>query len=200
MTAPTPPALNAPARRRDAQGSRRALLEAARSLFTERGFDRTTIRDIGDRAGLDPTLIARYFGSKAALYLQILRTDFAAVDQHALGDLLQPDRMAELLARVGRNGPGPIIGSALRSDADPAVRDEAQAALSERIVDPLEHRLTASGVPDARLRAEIVAAAFIGVAVSRHTGSLPMMSGASTEQITELLVRAFGELAAAPPE
>ncbi|MFE2696343.1 TetR family transcriptional regulator [Streptomyces mirabilis] len=28
------------------------------------GFDRTTIRDISERAGVDPALIARYFGSK----------------------------------------------------------------------------------------------------------------------------------------
>ncbi|MFD9659211.1 helix-turn-helix domain-containing protein [Streptomyces mirabilis] len=75
----------APGRRRDAAGSRELLPEsrgppsrrdrhetlrcrAPRSLratlFAERGFDRTTIRDIGERAGVDPALIARYFGSK----------------------------------------------------------------------------------------------------------------------------------------
>jgi AcrR family transcriptional regulator len=34
-------------------------LTAAKDLFDERGFQRTTTRDIGERAGLDPTLISR---------------------------------------------------------------------------------------------------------------------------------------------
>jgi AcrR family transcriptional regulator len=47
---------------RDAAASKQALLEAARSLFGQRGFKSTTIRDIGERAGVDAALIARYFG------------------------------------------------------------------------------------------------------------------------------------------
>ena len=78
----------APARRRNAADSRQALLAAAQELFAERGFERSTIRDIGDRAGLDPTLIARYFGNKAALYLAALRSDFDAEDD-AVPDLLR---------------------------------------------------------------------------------------------------------------
>jgi len=68
----------APVRRRNAADSRQRLLDAARKLFAERGYERSTIRDIGEQAGLDSTLIARYFGSKAALYLEAMRTDFAA--------------------------------------------------------------------------------------------------------------------------
>src|SRR5690349_9227322 len=114
MTTPRDPA--ATPRRRDAAGSRQALLDAARTLFNERGFDRTTIRDIGELAGLDPTLIARYFGSKSGLYLAILRTDFAAEESDAPRDLFDRDRMIELLDRVQRRGPGPVISSALRAD------------------------------------------------------------------------------------
>src|SRR5438128_1007205 len=56
----------------DAQASREALLAAARALFEARGFDATTVRDIGDRANVDPALIARYFGGKEGLYLAAL--------------------------------------------------------------------------------------------------------------------------------
>ena len=52
-------------RRRDAAANRARLLTAASKLFSERGFDRTTSRDIGELADIDPTTIARYFGGKA---------------------------------------------------------------------------------------------------------------------------------------
>ena len=181
-------------RRRDSAGSRRALLDAARTLFNERGFDRTTIRDIGELAGLDPTLIARYFGSKSGLYLAILRTDFAAEESDSPRDLFDPERMIELLDRVRRRGPGPVISSALRSDGDPSVHDEALAAFTVRLVDPLVRRLESGGVTDPRLRAELIAAAFVGVAVGRHADAFPTLSAAPAEQITALLLDSLGRL------
>jgi len=190
-------------RRRDSAGSRQALLAAARTLFNDRGFDRTTIRDIGELAGLDPTLIARYFGSKSGLYLAILRTDFAAEEAESPRDLFDPDRMIELLDRVRRRGPGPVISSALRSDGDPSVHDEALVAFTERLIDPLVRRLDSGplesgGVPDARLRAELVAAAFVGVAVGRHADAFPTLSDAPAEQIAALLLDSLGRLGDAP--
>ena len=201
MTSPKDPA--AAPRRRDAAGSRQALLDAARTLFNERGFDRTTIRDIGELAGLDPTLIARYFGSKSGLYLAILRTDFAAEESDSPRDLFDPERMIELLDRVQRRGPGPVISSALRADGDPSVHDEALAAFTERLVDPLVARLESGslesgGVTDPRLRAELVAAAFVGVAVGRHADAFPALSGAPAEQGAALLLDSLGRLGDAP--
>jgi len=185
-------------RRRDAAGSRQALLVAARTLFHERGFDRTTIRDIGELAGLDPTLIARYFGSKSGLYLAILRTDFAAEEAESPRDLFDRERMIELLDRVQRRGPGPVVASALRADGDPSVHDEALAAFTERLVDPLVRRLESGGVSESRLRAELVAAAFVGVAVGRHADAFPALSGAPAEQVAALLLDSLGRLGDAP--
>jgi len=204
----TPQGAPAAPRRRDSAGSRKALLDAARTLFNERGFDRTTVRDIGELAGLDPTLIARYFGSKSGLYLAILRTDFAAEESDSPRDLFDPERMIELLDRVQRRGPGPVISSALRADGDPSVHDEALEAFTERLVDPLVRRLESGslesgslesgGLTDPRLRAELVAAAFVGVAVGRHADAFPMLSGAPAEQIAALLLDSLGRLGDAP--
>jgi AcrR family transcriptional regulator len=176
-------------RRRNSGESRQALLAAAKDLFDERGFQRATTRDIGDRAGLDPTLIARYFGSKAALYLATMRSEFAA--DGSPGDLLTAGRMTELLDRVGDRGAGPIFDAALRRHPDAAVDEEARALLAQRVVTPLTATLAARGLDDAGLLAEIVGAAFIGVAVGRHTGAFPSLSAASAEQVAELLGRAF---------
>jgi len=185
----------APVRRRNAADSRQRLLDAARKLFAERGYERSTIRDIGELAGLDSTLIARYFGSKAALYLEAMRTDFAAEEPGALPDLLKPGRMAELLERVGRRGPGPIFDVALQRLLDPTLDKQARTMLAERVVDPLDRRLSGDGVPEARLRAEIITAALIGVAVSRYRGALPTLSAATPDDVAELLLNVLSGLA-----
>ncbi|MET0862998.1 MAG: TetR family transcriptional regulator [Nakamurella sp.] len=184
-------------RRRDSAQSRQALLMAAKDLFDERGFQRTTTRDIGDRAGLDPTLITRYFGSKAALYLATMRSEFAA---DTPGDLLSAGRMTELLDRVGTRGAGPIFDAALRRHPDAAVDAEARALLRQRVVGPLEAVAVEREVAEAGLLAEIVSAAFIGVAVGRFSGSFPALSAASSERIAELLGRSFSELLDPPAE
>jgi AcrR family transcriptional regulator len=189
----------APRRRRNAADSRQALLEAARELFAERGFDRSTTRDIGERAGLDPTLITRYFGSKAALYLATLRTDFAAEEPGALRDLLEPDRMPMLLDRIDRRGTGPIYDAALRPHSDPVVDAEARALLTERFIEPLERRLGSDcAVQDARLRAELITAAFIGVAVGRSSGAFAALTAAPSADVAALLAHALGDLRCGP--
>ena len=58
----------APPRRRDAQATRTALLEAAKAQFAALGYDSATLRDIAAAAGADVALIKRYFGGKAALF------------------------------------------------------------------------------------------------------------------------------------
>lgn len=50
-------------------------MQAAGELLAERGFERTTVRDIGERSGVDQALIARYFGGKAQLFIAVLRAE-----------------------------------------------------------------------------------------------------------------------------
>src|SRR5436190_21230125 len=60
------------ARKRDAAATQQALLDAAAKLFAERGFDRTTVRDIAGQAGVNQALLFRYFGSKEALFEAVI--------------------------------------------------------------------------------------------------------------------------------
>ncbi|MFW0792277.1 TetR family transcriptional regulator [Gordonia sp. CPCC 205515] len=55
--------------------ARTAILTSARELFAERGFERTTMRAIAARAGVDPALIHHYFGNKDALTVEALRPE-----------------------------------------------------------------------------------------------------------------------------
>jgi TetR/AcrR family transcriptional regulator len=59
-------------RRRDAQASQRAILDAAEELFSRRGYDRASLAEIGRRAGVSAALPAYFFGGKASLYAAVL--------------------------------------------------------------------------------------------------------------------------------
>ena len=108
-------------RPRDAAASRRALLDAAGALFHARGYDGTTVREIGERAGIDPALIARYFGGKEGLYLAVL----AEEDPHADEQLDPRTFVAEVLHHWDDRHrrwcvePGPLDVRVARSAGDP---------------------------------------------------------------------------------
>ncbi|MBG6226667.1 AcrR family transcriptional regulator [Arthrobacter sp. CAN_A2] len=55
-------------RRKGTSDSRQQILDAARSLFAEHGYQRTTVRMIAERAGVDPSLAIYFFGSKEQLF------------------------------------------------------------------------------------------------------------------------------------
>lgn len=52
------------------------ILDAAEALFAAQGFDATTIKQIGARAGANPALIYYYFQSKDGVYREVLRRLF----------------------------------------------------------------------------------------------------------------------------
>jgi AcrR family transcriptional regulator len=55
------------------------LLEAARALFGEQGYDATSIAEIGLRAGIAKSVLYHHFGSKGALYRAVLEEDGRAL-------------------------------------------------------------------------------------------------------------------------
>jgi AcrR family transcriptional regulator len=63
-------------RRRDASRSRQAILDAAERLFATRGYDSTTMAEIGSAAGLSVGAPAYFFRSKEELYRAVLGRAF----------------------------------------------------------------------------------------------------------------------------
>ncbi|HLW95614.1 MAG TPA: TetR/AcrR family transcriptional regulator [Solirubrobacteraceae bacterium] len=59
-------------RRRDAEASRAAILDAAEDLFSQRGYERATLSEIGRRAGVSSGLPTYFFGGKDSLYRAVL--------------------------------------------------------------------------------------------------------------------------------
>jgi AcrR family transcriptional regulator len=178
-------------RRRSAADSRERLVSAAGELFSERGYDRTTVREIGVRAGVDPALIARYFGSKAELYLEALRRDGQPANIEPL-DLTDPAAIASLLDRVQPRGASPTMYAAVRPHDDPALQHAAMDLLNRRFVGPTRDR--AAALDHADLRAEIVAAALAGIVLSRTSGAFATLSGSSSQEVGRLVAQLLAGL------
>jgi AcrR family transcriptional regulator len=69
--------------------TRSRILEAAGRLFSDRGYERTTAREICELARVNPAAVNYHFGGKRRLYLDVIReTDRRVVDREALKQLL----------------------------------------------------------------------------------------------------------------
>jgi len=87
-------------------------VSAASELFAERGFHGTTVRDIAERAGANVAAGNYHYGSKKALYLEVLRAQFAAVRAAlARGGVTRPRRE---LSRLGRRELEALLRSRLQ--------------------------------------------------------------------------------------
>ncbi|MGI3002046.1 TetR/AcrR family transcriptional regulator [Shewanella algae] len=60
-------------------GARDALIEAARSCFTVKGYEGVSTRELARKAGVDAAMIRYYFGSKAGLFEAMVRDTIAPV-------------------------------------------------------------------------------------------------------------------------
>jgi AcrR family transcriptional regulator len=158
------------------------LLDAAHELFDERGYDRATTRDIGERASVDPALIARYFGSKEGLYIatmaeEPLGSSAAALDfePHAL--------VALMLERWDERGHSPVSRAMASPTLSDDVRDQIHSVVGRRVVEPLASELTTRGVDAPKLRAELLVAFTLGIAVTRSNRTLTALASASADEI-----------------
>ncbi|MEV5388496.1 TetR family transcriptional regulator [Streptomyces sp. NPDC052721] len=179
-----------PARRRDSARSKELLVRAAGELLAERGFERTTVRDIGERAGVDQALIARYFGSKAQLFIAVLR---AEKGDDAPLDLFDTERVRELFERIEQRGPGPIFQAAVQRPRDPAIESTAREELRVRMVAPLKEIFAGQGLDRAQLRAEVATAAFIGVLMGRSAGAFAELAAADPQELLPLVQRLLSQ-------
>ena len=129
----------------DAQASRDALLHAGGALFDERGYEATTVREIGERAGVDAALIARYFGGKEGLYL-------ASLQRQEGRTAIPPDparALEHMLTQAGPRGSGPVGLAMVSPTLSDAMRDQVREIVDRHLVEPLASELAANGARDA---------------------------------------------------
>jgi AcrR family transcriptional regulator len=168
----------------DAEASRAALLAAAREVFDEVGYERATTREIGERAGVDPALIARYFDCKEGLFL-------AAIASGPIGDeeidLAPRALLASLLGRWDERGHSPVSRALASPQLTADVRESVRGVVEEHLTRPLAAVQRERGAAEPELRAELLVALAVGVAMTRANGTLEAVAAAPREQLVELL-------------
>lgn len=87
----------APKQQRDPEATRAALLEAAETLFLEKGFGNTSLSEIGRQAGITKSLIHHYFGSKEGLWSEVKTRRFMQYAQEQMNMINRAQPTAELL-------------------------------------------------------------------------------------------------------
>ncbi len=79
------------------------LLDAAEKFFCEKGFDRTSVRDLTRAAGCNVAAVNYYFGGKDKLYIQMFRRQLGRMMQgqrEVISQVLaKPDTVLEDLLR-----------------------------------------------------------------------------------------------------
>ncbi|HEY6789108.1 MAG TPA: TetR family transcriptional regulator [Trebonia sp.] len=185
-------------RPRDAAASKDALLQAAQALFGQQGLEGTTIREIGERAGVDAALIARYFGSKADLYIAAV----AAEDADGVPSQYEGlEQMADVMvALADQRGPGSVVQAIVRSDTSAEIRDAALDHVARRLVGPLVANMRAQGVDRPQLRAQVAVSALHGITLARSLGWFEEIRSVPRDELVALIVDALGAITGDGPE
>jgi AcrR family transcriptional regulator len=155
------------ARRRSDQ-TRAAILAAARRRFAADGFERTTIRAIAADAGIDPSMVMRYYGSKDGLFsaaadLDLQLPDLAAVPREQLGETL----VRHWVERWEGGSSDELLIVVFRS----AITNEAAAERLRTVFGAQVAKAIATIVDDraeAATRAGLVSTQMLGLALCRY--------------------------------
>ncbi|MGH3712797.1 MAG: TetR family transcriptional regulator [Micromonosporaceae bacterium] len=164
--------------------TREAILAAARDAFAEQGFDRSSIRGIATRAGVDPALVHHYFGNKDQLFLAAMESPLdpgeligeilAGADRDNLGE-----RLVRTFLRVWDSPAGKPAAAMIRTMVS---REWSTRLLREFLLSQILRRVAAARiVTEPEVRFPLVASQMIGMVMMRYILKVEPLASASHE-------------------
>jgi AcrR family transcriptional regulator len=178
-------------RRAGSPDTRAEILEAARRQFAAHGYDRATMRAIAGEAGVDPSLIHHYFGTKGQLFAASIDMPKQAANAVRAIRSEDPDQLGRRLAETffmiweqeeARTSLLGILRSATGGE------DQAAAAFRQYLSSVLLESIAPKiGRERGRLRAVLMASHLVGIAMTRYVVRVEPVASASIEQIVDLV-------------
>ncbi|MGZ6792003.1 MAG: TetR family transcriptional regulator [Mycobacteriales bacterium] len=175
-----------PSREERRRRTEATILEAARELFAETGFERTTIRAVASRAGVDPALVMQYYGNKEGLFAAAARwhvdhKQLAAATLEQIPMTALDDLFSGFEDPTSRDGAIALLRNCLTHESALGVmRDdvmcEPQAMIAKTI-----------GGDEAELRAGLLGATMIGITIAKYLLEIPAVQAASREDIERVM-------------
>ena len=171
--------------------TRERILGAARTEFSARGYDRTSIRSIAKAAAVDPALVHHYFGTKEQIFGASIEVSFAPALQvpEAMmsgGPAQAGERMARFVFGIWedpatRDPLLAILRSALTNETAAGVfRDMITRRLLSRVAGELRG-------PDPQLRVQLAVAQMIGVAMLRYVVKVEPIASADMDTVVAMV-------------
>jgi AcrR family transcriptional regulator len=163
------------------EGTRRTILDAARRAFASRGYEQTTIRAVAADAGIDASMVMRYFGSKAGLFaaaatLDLDPPDLASAPARRRGEVL----VGHFVSRWERNPSEDMLVFLLRTAVtNEAVAEQLQATFNRMIVGPL----TTLGYDDPERRAALIGSQLMGLGLCRYILRMEPLASLSSDEV-----------------
>jgi AcrR family transcriptional regulator len=177
-------------RRPGTPDTRDAILAVARRRFATRGYDATSLRGIAADAQVDPALLIHYFGTKEGLFIAAtglparlpeLFAGLDGADRHASAEALVRGYLAVVDSDQSRNAILALVRSAVSNE-------KAAAMMREFLTTELLSVIAGwTQAPDAPLRAGMVAAQLVGIAMLRHVVRVDPVVQASPDEIVALV-------------
>jgi AcrR family transcriptional regulator len=171
----TDSATQGPARRRGRRpggtDTRAALVEAARAVFTEQGYDGATVRTIAGRAGVDAAMVNHWFGGKEGLFAEaVLKLPFRpadVVERLLAGDVNElGQRIVRTFLTIWDTTGGGVFTALMRSITS---HEQAAHALRDFLVKHIVGRVVSTvGRDNHEFRATLVASQLVGMGMVRY--------------------------------
>jgi AcrR family transcriptional regulator len=180
--------------RRNAAATRAKLLDAARELFLRQGYQATGLREVAARAGVDVTLVRRYFGSKQQLFTEATDVSENVEAIRQADDSVVGDELIANVLRARQDVDAPLF-ALLRSSGDAEVVARVNAQLETGLTRNLAKRITAD---HPRLRADMVTALLLGIGVQRALLNKEPIASARDSEIAHVFLEAFEAITKLP--
>ncbi|MFF8900485.1 TetR family transcriptional regulator [Streptomyces lydicus] len=164
--------------------TRAAILAAARDRFAAEGYERATIRAIAKEAGIDPSMVMRYYGNKAGLFAAASEIEVHAPDlTHVPHDELGARLVRHFLERWESD-------ETLTGMMRVGVTNDAGAQRMRKVfAEQIEPVLSAvCPVPEeAELRSGLIASQVLGMALCRYVLHIPPAVALSHDEVVAWL-------------
>lgn len=178
--------------------TRRTILEAARQAFAARGYEQTTIRAVAAQAGIDASMVMRYFGSKAGLFAAASATDLQVPDLRPVPPADRGEFIVRQFVERWERNPGDdtlvfLLRTAVTNDA---VAEQLQATFNELVT----HPIAALGQDHAERRGALIGTQLLGLALCRYVLHLEPIASTDTEDVIAGVAPAVQLHLDAPPD
>ncbi len=172
-------------RRPGDEDTRERILDSARRLFAQRGFERASMRVIARDAEVDPALIVHYFGSKQGLLEECLQLPLDPRVVLSAAAQAPPDQRGELLVRAlvaawERPELQQHLLGMLRTGTS---HDTARVALQRTLHDAVQPVVAGLATDDPDRRSALVMSQIAGLAITRYFLQIPEVVALTPDEI-----------------